>query len=479
MENSNILKSARKENIIKFQSERHRLNDRLQYLIICQLFVAPLFFGSNRPAFWLLWSCILSMIAAWWLFMMGVTGSRLNIAAWDIRVVITPFSLLTVYMLFQVVPINLIVPELSLALSNSENLPIGTISLAPGDTVLAMVRWISYGLLFFLTVQFSANTSRATRLIRLLFWCIVIHALLGLTLLFQFNDTILGIPKWDHFGSATGGFTNRNSFATVLAFGSILGAVQIIQSFKQRFSATIQYIPTSSLYFTMIAILPIFIGWLIIVSALLATNSRMGIFAACIGVLCCVLLDTNNLGSRLRRKAISIYIGCIFSLGVPLTYLYGTQYLKRLGQLESGDINYRMTLYRQVKKMIQARPFSGFGGDSFEYAFPLFHQPNMDIDRISQKTHSTYLALWADYGIIFGSLPLFIVGYLFCKIFNEYLNRDYSDPVLLAAIGVIIVGTLHSLVDFSLEVEAVTFIFVAVIACGYAQTFVKISKLKP
>lgn len=408
--------------------------------------------------------------------MMGITGSKLNIAAWEIRAVIAPFDILACYMLIQILPLKFIAPELPSTLNADEKWLIQTISLTPGDTLLALVRWLSYGLLFFLTTQFSANDARAKKLLRYLFWGIVAHALLGFALLYQFNDTIVGIPKWDHIGSATGGFTNRNSFATLLAFGCILGTVQIINTIKQHLDDTFHSSPASALYSNIVAAIPLLIGWLIVSSALIATNSRMGILAASIGMLCCALLDASHLKTRSRIKAIGLYIGCLLFFGLPLIYLYGSQYLNRLGQLESGDINYRLTLYGQVKNMILARPFSGFGGDSFEYAFPLFHQPTMDIDRVSQKTHSTYLALWSDYGIIFGSLPLFIVSYVFYKICREYLTRNYSDSVLLAAIGVIIVGSLHSLVDFSLEVEAVTFVFVAIIACGFAQIFNKKSK---
>lgn len=238
MNHFRILQSNHQKNSIKLRSDRQRINDQLVYILIIQLFLAPFFFGSNRPAFWFLWSCTISGTTAWWLLMMGINGSRLGVALTHIRSLAALFILLACYMIAQILPLGLLVPQLPAPDNTQAILPINTISLAPGDTLLALIRWLSYGLLFFLVLQLSANASRAAKLNSLLFWCIAIHAFLGLALLYQFNDTIYGIPKWDHHGSATGGFTNRNSFATLLAFGCILGTVQIIQLLKQLRTST-------------------------------------------------------------------------------------------------------------------------------------------------------------------------------------------------------------------------------------------------
>lgn len=119
--------------------------------------------------------------------------------------------------------------------------------------------------------------------------------------------------------------------------------------------------------------------------------------------------------------------------------------------------------------MIKARYLTGFGGDSFEQAYPLFHQISVDVDVTWEKAHSTYLALWAEYGLFFGSIPLLIFGVLFVRLLLAYLRSANPDPTMLAALGVILVGAIHSLVDFSLEIQAVAFVFAIVTAAGYAR----------
>ena len=75
-----------------------------------------------------------------------------------------------------------------------------------------------------------------------------------------------------------------------------------------------------------------------------------------------------------------------------------------------------------------------------------------------EQAHSTYLALWAEFGFLFGSLPLLIVLAAAIRLLASRLSG-----LCLAAIGVIVVAAVHSIVDFSLEIEAVAFIFVAVV----------------
>jgi O-antigen ligase len=149
---------------------------------------------------------------------------------------------------------------------------------------------------------------------------------------------------------------------------------------------------------------------------------------------------------------------------------YGTLFLERLGRVgDASDV--RMQLYQQVLQMIEARPLLGFGGDSFEYAYPLFHQAPVSVDLVWDKAHSTYLSLWAEYGLFFGSLPMLIVAIIVLQLGAAYVKAPGQDMLIRSGLCVILVGALHSLVDFSLEIEAVTFAFVAIVATAWARQF--------
>ena len=159
----------------------------------------------------------------------------------------------------------------------------------------------------------------------------------------------------------------------------------------------------------------------------------------------------------------------LFGLAVALGLLvYGQGLLERLGSVENAaDI--RMELYGQVIQMIASRPYLGYGGGAFELAYPLFHTPPVSPDLVWDRAHNTYLTLWAELGLIAGSIPillLLLAGWRIA-IGLRQVRSDWTAKV--AALGVLTAGALHSLVDFSLEIEAVTFAFVAIVATAWAR----------
>lgn len=452
----------------RYHSDRFRLNNQLMWPILLVLFLSPFAFGSTKPSLWLLWSLLISLCGAVLFGRMALSNARFRIAPRNLPVLLCLFVLLGAFMVFQALPLGVSSAAASIA-DPGVLITLDTISLTPHDTILALVRWATYGLLFFLVLQITSNPRRAHAFINLLYWAIVVHAVVGLLFLLQFGDTILGIPKWKYFGSALGGFINRNSFATFLSFGSVLGVNLMIERMTERLSGKGD---TSILgtYLGKGGVVVIGLGWLILVITLIATNSRMGLFAGCCGMIASVVLalakksaNTNRTGIWLLLLVIPVFVG-LGMLG------YGTLFLERLGRVgDASDV--RMQLYQQVLQMIEARPLLGFGGDSFEYAYPLFHQAPVSVDLVWDKAHSTYLSLWAEYGLFFGSLPMLIVAIIVLQLGAAYVKAPGQDMLIRSGLCVILVGALHSLVDFSLEIEAVTFAFVAIVATAWARQF--------
>ncbi|WP_438750872.1 O-antigen ligase family protein [Pararhizobium sp. O133] len=453
----------------RYHSDRFRLNNQLMWPVLGVVFLSPFAFGSTKPSFWLLWSALLSLCGTILFARMALSGARFRIAPRNLMVLFGLFSVLGAYMAFQVLPLGSLAPSVSTVADPTTRIALNTISLTPHDTILALMRWANYGLLFFLVLQMTSNPQRARVFINLVYWAIVIHAVVGLLFLLQFGDTILGIPKWKYFGSAMGGFINRNSYATFLAFGSVIGINLMIE----RMTETNLGKGDSSLFGRYLGkggVVIIGLGWVVLVMTLIATNSRMGVFAACCGMIASVLMALAKRTAGTNRIAIWTFlllIPAIVGLGI---IGYGTTFIERVGDVDAAA-DVRMQLYQQVVTMIEARPFLGFGGNSFEYAYPLFHQAPVSVDLVWDKAHSTYLALWAEYGLVFGSIPMLIVATILFQLSAAYLKVPGQDMLLRSGIGVILVGAVHSLVDFSLEIEAVTFAFVVIVATAWARRF--------
>ena len=96
------------------------------------------------------------------------------------------------------------------------------ISLTPADTRAAMVLFLSYGLLFVVTVQRIGGVEDVERLLR---WCglsAVVMAGFALAQYFAGNGKFFWFyesPFTDTLRVAKGSFTNRNHFAHFLALG--------------------------------------------------------------------------------------------------------------------------------------------------------------------------------------------------------------------------------------------------------------------
>ncbi|WP_075290730.1 O-antigen ligase family protein [Pararhizobium arenae] len=442
--------------------QRKRLHSQIMWVILLVLTVAPYLFGSTKPAAWALWATVVFGCGAYFYARMAFLNEPLRIPLRRMRVVTSIFFVCAAFTLWQIVPVGFpsALPENALGVVDQY---VSTISLTPHDTVFALVRWCTYGLLFVLVLQLAANPQRAQLFLKLLYWSIVLHAILSLMFLLQFGDTILGIPKWKYFGDALGGFINRNSFATFLAFGSVLGLNLLLPG--ARLLAKRGGKPADSWGRDTLIM---GVGLLIILVALIATNSRMGVFAALCGMLFSAGLavfkrSEAGEGFRIWPLVLFFVVAAVFG-----AVTYGGTLTERLGRTGS-DAEIRQKLYAQVIDMIHLRPLTGYGGDSFEYVFPLFHRPPVSVDLVWSKTHSTYLALWSDYGLLFGSLPILLVAIVFVQLVGVHRKMKSQDSLIRCGIGAVVVCAVHSLVDFSLEIQAVTFVFVAILAVAWAR----------
>lgn len=431
--------------------DRGNVNNKLGWALLLLVGLSPLPLGSNRPAFWALWGLLLGGIGLVYFFSLRASGDALRITAWRLPELTLPFTLLLLFVTAQTLPLS------SLGYTPVQALPAGlelhasSISLDPATTSLTLLQFASYGLLALLFLQVGYRGGRADRVLIGLFTIIVSYALLGIVLQGQVGD-MLGIPRSPSQTAATGPFVNRNNFATYLSFGLATGVALAVGRLEPRQNG-------QNRYRRIAAIALVATGLFVIGAALVATQSRMGFTAGLLGALMVTILALMG-----RRLSVGIWLVVFATLlvgTIGLLAFNGSGLVERIGSLETaGDV--RADLYRQVWGVILSSPLVGYGGGTFEGAFPLFHQLPVSPDLVWNKTHSTYLALWVEFGLVFGSLPLFIIAAATIRLVTTRTNGAAGVPQL-AAIGVITVAAVHSTVDFSLEIEAAAFTFVAIV----------------
>ncbi len=129
--------ASRRENMNSNNSQRFQINNQLMWVVLLVAMFSPVFFGSNRPVFWLMWALFLSITAAWWFARMAVSNAVLRIPLRNVRWMAAGFGLFAAYMLVQILPLGSLAADVYSTADPSIAIKTNTISLAPGNTVLA------------------------------------------------------------------------------------------------------------------------------------------------------------------------------------------------------------------------------------------------------------------------------------------------------------------------------------------------------
>ncbi|MCC7320320.1 MAG: O-antigen ligase family protein [Rubellimicrobium sp.] len=389
--------------------------------------VAALPVAGARPAWWLLGTALIALGGL--ALQAGRLRFRLRTGDWPPvpAGIAPPFVLL-----------GLLVPVWGAV----QALPVAgpALSLVPGASLLGALRLSGYLMFVMLVAALAGPPARADLMARILFWGIVAQAVWALVALRLLGDAALWGDKTQYRGVATGSFVNRNSLATFLGLGLVQGAALGARPGGRA---------------------PVAAGMAAILVALLATQSRLGVAAGVAGLGVTAAL----LWARPRRRL--LLAGAGLALGVAV--VAGNAGLAERLLAAGPEGRMRLELYRQILGMIAARPFTGWGLDAFGAAFAAFRAPPLPGAFHYDLAHNSYLALWAEMGVIAGSLPPLILAGAGVVLWRRRHAPDGPGPQAAAGIGALVLGGLHSLGDFSLEIPAVTLAFLSVLGPGMAR----------
>jgi O-antigen ligase len=83
--------------------------------------------------------------------------------------------------------------------------------------------------------------------------------------------------------------------------------------------------------------------------------------------------------------------------------------------------------------------------------------------------HNTYLEVFQGLGLLFGSMLVTSIVLLVLRCVKGALSRQENEIACIAASIAFLVAA-HSLVDFSLQIQAIGVTFMAVLGAGVAQS---------
>ncbi len=398
------------------------------------LLLSPLPRASNQPQAMMLWSALIALAAAL------IAGRRppprlTPPAGW----LLSLGGGLAVMALFQALPLPGWRGGLPVQTPAGE-LVLASLSFAPGASLIAALRIAGYLIFFLIVLGLAASRRRARALGNFAFWLVAAQAAWACTALLLLGDIAPHGEKTAYAGMATGSFVNRNSLASYLGMGLVLGVALHLRPARRRRGRW----------------RPEVLALAVILLALLLTQSRMGI-AASLAAAGVVLLRAGLSRARLLRLAV---VPPVAGLA-----LWSAGLLERLAEAGLSDTA-RPALYRQVLGMIGDRPLTGFGFDSFPLVYQMYHAPPVPAGVSWENAHSSYLTLWVEGGLVAGSLPL-LAGLIAGRALWRRAGRAApGQSMALAGLGALTLAGLHASVDFSFEIPANAFLLLTLVGLG-------------
>lgn len=444
-------------------SRQTRLNQRLAIFLALFVALAPVPLGGARPLFWSLSATIIAVMALLYGLSLWRRAETFRVSLSSLAWLWAPWAVLLGFLIVQTLPLASFFGPFPYAGIEGQVFHAQALSLAPGETTFMLLRMAGYGCFFFLAAQAAANRDRALQIARWLSFIVGAHALYGLVALTQFGDPLLFVEKWAYQGSATGTFVNRNSYATFLAVGFVISVGLAMRTLLSTGLAHLRKGQRKPLT----QAIPHLVAALVILAALFASESRMGLFAGLCGAAALTAIGLSKGQFASRKMLVPVVLLLLTIIGVAVL-LFSAGTFERLGSVER-DSDVRLQLYAQVLEMIQSRWATGFGGGSFELAYTLFHRDPVSPDLVWHKAHSSYLTLWSELGVFAGSLPIIILAILGFMAARLVMVRQSDWWLPLISLSTLIVVALHSLVDFSMEISGNVYLVLLVLALGTAQ----------
>jgi tetratricopeptide (TPR) repeat protein len=317
------------------------------------------------------------------------------------------------------------------------------ISLDAGASVAEGLKWLTYAAVYLMAARVRMQRGPAwlggllfisAALVALI---TLLHGAADLRVLYGAYEPNFSVARWN-----VGPLLNSNNFAGYANLGLFAGAGLVL--------STRQNLPRFL----------VFAGLGVLVTALLLSGSRAGIFSAvACGSVIVVWLTTVE---RARPTIQRLFLGAApFVLGALGAVLLGTA--KNWGDITSLNVRRKVAVWAWSMPMIRDHAWFGVGRGAFETSFPPYRQI-LDADWTAVFSHAENFALdWiAEWGMPVGlCATLLIVGY----VLREWLGSK-SDRLRFLALTGLVALLLQNLADLGLEIPAVAIAAVLALATG-------------
>lgn len=446
----------------------------LTALLLVLILLAPLPLGANREWSWSLVALLTGISGLLW-FVSGLRRPR------DVVGLLPPmvpvlFALVAIWVVVQAVgwgPAAWHHPLWSMTSEVLDDPLGGSVSLAPEAGWTALMRLLSYSLVFLLAMQLGRQRLVARTAFGWLTLGGLVYAVFGLAVYWGGYH-----PQW-LFGDLAlhndlrGTFINRNHFATWQGL-TIVCAIAWFHQHMSREETKPYSVPKDREAqveeFILKAWKPM-IALLLMVTALVLTHSRGGFVATLAGVTILLwLLDRNRANRRKSgRKMLSrVTVATALVVASIAFYLTSEVLLDRINRTDITTEE-RLAVYANINRAVGDNPVLGFGYGTFADSFRLYDQNETAFHY--DRAHNTWLENLFELGVpaavmLFSAIFALVIT---CWQGVKRRHRDWVYPAAGVAASVLV--GVHAIVDFSLQLPAVAMLYALIMGLACAQSF--------
>jgi O-antigen ligase len=260
--------------------------------------------------------------------------------------------------------------------------------------------------------------------------------------------------------SITGPFINRNHAATFFGTVAALWLLRVIRAVERRWESSFE----ATIPFDLIGAV---CGLGLCLVATLLTGSRAGVVitVAVIGTSAALFYFKYSTGyHRWISLGASVLVCVVFLevFGGVLTSRIGAQ-----GLIDTG----RREIYQATISAIRDFPIFGTGLGTFAVIIPTYRAAAEFNRGTWEQAHSTPLELAMEMGCLVAAGAGILWGFVAFRLARGFFVRRRDALLPLGGFSTLLLGSVHSLVDFPLQIPGYTILWGAVIGAGLAQSF--------
>ena len=442
----------------------------MYHFFLISLLLSPLPFGANSPWAWSLYAVVMALLGLIFCIQLFRGKTQEPFIFKPIRVAFYLFCIPVGWILLQasgMAPQSWIHPFWQLAAEQLQPALKGHISLAPQESWTALMRLLSYAVIFLLSLQFNQHSDRAILTFKALAFAGLAYAVYGLIIYLGDFKVIL----WFDYPASTlrSTFINRNSYATYAGLTLLACIPFMLDSLQGSYRHGLSSNYGRQYFFENVVLK----GWLpllmviTLVSALLMSQSRGGILSTTLAIFMLLIILVVS-GKIPQKRTLVWFIVLIaffawFSLGQQSI----DNVVSRFDSINPEGEG-RTMVYNLLGKANSENRWLGVGYGSFEKSFRLYRDET--IIGLYDKAHNTYLENIFELGL-FQAWALFLAILwlaLVCLRGVWVRRRNWIYPAIGVA-ATVLVGA-HALVDFSLQIPAVAYTYALIMGVAVAQS---------